>query len=79
MTAVAPRPATDEDRAHLRDLVRAGAVGSWHYRWPELCAVAARLGISPHNAVYRAHDGTWSPNHTPAATAADFIREANTR
>ena len=79
MTAVVPAQPDAEDREHLRDLVRAGAVGPWHYRWPELTVVAKRLGLSPQNAVYRAHDGNWSPNRTPATTAADFIREATSR
>lgn len=73
------RPATRDDIDHIRDLVRAGVAGSWHYRWPEMQATAARLGITPQDAVYRAHDGNWSPNRKPAATAADFIREANAR
>jgi hypothetical protein len=81
VTATVPaQPASEDiDRDRLRDLVRAGVVGSWHYRWPELTAVAARLGLRPDDAVYRAHDGGWSPNRKPAATAADHIREANTR
>jgi hypothetical protein len=66
VTAVVPRPATREDIDHIRDLVRAGVAGSWHYRWPELVATAARLGLTPQNAVWRANN----PTH---ATAADFI------
>lgn len=79
MTAVVPRQATDEDIDQIRDLVRAGAVGPWHYRWPALKAVAARLGISPENAVYRTHDGRWSEYHTQPTTIADAIREATAR
>jgi hypothetical protein len=79
VTAVVPRPATREDIDHIRDLVRAGAVGPWHYRWPELEAVAHRIGLRPDDAVWRAHDGTWSPNPQPTPTVADFIREANAR
>lgn len=80
MTAVVPRPATRDDIDHIRDLVRAGVVGPWHYRWPEMQATATRLGITPENAVYRTHDGRWSQyhNHHPA-TAADEIRKAATR
>lgn len=79
MTAVVPNRPDSEDIDHLRDLVRAGAVGPWHYRWPEVRAVAARLGVRPDDAVYLTRDGAWSPNRKPAATAADFIREANAR
>lgn len=84
MTAVVPRqPAThDDDIDRIRDLVRAGVVGPWHYRWPELKTVAARLGITPADAVYRAHDGYWSatPNSRHhQATLADVIREAASR
>lgn len=82
MTAVVPRPATREDIDHIRDLVRAGAVGPWHYRWTELTIVAARLGISPENAVYRAKDGYWSATENRLhiqTTLADVIREAATR
>jgi len=81
VTAQLPARTPDEaeDIDHICDLVRAGAVGPWHYRWLELTTVAARLGVTPHNAVYLAHDGNWSPNRKPAATAADFIREANAR
>lgn len=79
MTAVVPRQATTDDIDHIRELVRAGVVGPWHYRWTELIVTAARLGISPENAVYRAHDGHWSATPQPAATAADHIREANAR
>lgn len=79
MTAVVPRQPTAEDIDQIRDLVRAGAVGPWHYRWTELTVVAARIGLRPDDVVYRAHDGNWSPNRTPATTAADHIREANAR
>lgn len=80
MTADVPRqPATRDDIDHVRDLVRAGVVGPWHYRWLELTTTAARLGITPHNAVYLAHDGDWSPNRKPATTPADHIREATSR
>jgi hypothetical protein len=79
VTAVVPRPANRDDVAHIQELVRVGVVGPWHYRWPELVAVAKRLDLRPDDAVWRAHDGTWSPNPQPEPTAADFIREANTR
>lgn len=79
MTAVVPRQQTAEDIDHIRELVRAGVVGSWHYRWTELTVTAARLGLRPDDAIWRAHDGHWSANPQPAATAADHIREANTR
>lgn len=79
MTADIPRQPVAEDIDHLRDLVRAGVVGPWHYRWTELTTVTDRLGIRPDDAIYRAHDGNWSANRTPATTAADFIREANVR
>jgi hypothetical protein len=75
MTAVAPRPLTaaavDALRSELRDLARAGVAGPWHYRWPELEAVAARLGLSPKTAYFRAETDNW-----PAPTVADHIREA---
>lgn len=74
MTAIVPRRHTADDIDHIRDLVRAGVVGTWHYRWPELEAVAARLGVTPDNAIWRTQEGTW-----PAPTAADHIREANAR
>lgn len=78
MTAIVPRPSAtrDDDIDHIRDLVRVGVVGAWHYRWPEMQAIAARLGITPADAVYRTHDGHW-PEHP--ATVADAIREAATR
>ena len=82
MTADGPRPATREDIEHILDLVRAGVVGSWHYRWREMQATAARIGITPENAVYRAHDGYWSANENRLhhqTTLADAIREAATR
>lgn len=79
MTATVPRQPSADDIEYVCDLVRAGVAGSWHYRWPELEAVAARLGLKPEDAVWRAHDGNWSPNRKPATTAADFIREATTR
>lgn len=79
MTAVVLRQATTDDIEHVCDLVRAGVAGAWHYRWPELEAVAARLGLKPQDAVWRAHDGHWSATPQPAATAADHIREATTR
>jgi hypothetical protein len=66
VTAVAPRPltsaATTALHDELRDLARAGVAGPWHYRWPELEAVAARLGISPKDAYWHAHDGDWAHN-----------------
>ena len=84
MTAVVPRPSAtrDDDIDHIRDLVRVGVVGAWHYRWPELQATAARLGITPENAVYRAHDGHWPATENRLhiqTTLADVIREAATR
>jgi hypothetical protein len=80
VTAVAPRPAShDDDIDHIRDLVRIGVVGSWHYRWPDMQATANRLGLTAENAVYLTNEGRWREYHDHPATVADAIREATTR
>ena len=74
--------ATSSLATNLLDQILSHLRAAWHYRWPELQATAARLGITPENAVYRAHDGHWPATENRLhiqTTLADVIREAATR
>lgn len=67
------------DLAVLHELVSQGVHWPSHRRWHELEEVAAVLGCSPADAIYRARDGIWSGRKHDTHTLADAIREAIVR
>ncbi|MDX3661260.1 hypothetical protein PV646_28480 [Streptomyces sp. ID05-26A] len=74
-----PAQPSAADLATLHELISQGVHWPTHRRWDDLVTVAAALGCTPADAIYRARDGIWSGRRNHTQTLADAIREAIVR